>query len=264
MRISAYTSFVTLQEKNMPFYVASIGHAHFQTIVHRPSGIDDCQILYTLGGTGCCFASGKEYELTRGYVYFLPMNSAHEYHAVTSNWETLYITFNGGGVKNFFDFEPAVFKITDSFDFEKRHAYLAALKENPDCVKDASVELYKLLLDLKEGTVFTTEAARRKKDMLTGVLHTMTENSNVNLSDIVSMLNISEEHFCRIFKDYTGFRPFEYINRLKIQKAKELLKNSELNIKDISYQTGFENHSYFSKLFKRYTGCTPSEYRANR
>ena len=92
----------------------------------------------------------------------------------------------------------------------------------------------------------------------------MTENSNVNLSDIVSMLNISEEHFCRIFKDYTGFRPFEYINRLKIQKAKELLKNSELNIKDISFQTGFENHSYFSKLFKRYTGCTPSEYRANR
>ena len=197
-------------------------------------------------------------------MYFLPMNSAHEYHAVTNNWETLYITFNGGGVKNFFDFEPAVFKLADNFDFEKRHAYLALLKENPECVKDASVELYKLLLDLKESVVFTTEAARRKKDMLTGALHTMTENSSVNLSDIVSPLNISEEHFCRIFKDYTGFRPFEYINRLKIQKAKELLKNSDLSIKDISYQTGFESHSYFSKLFKRYTGCTPGEYRTNR
>ena len=52
------------------------------------------------------------------------------------------------------------------------------------------------------------------------------ENNNINLSDIADEFNISKEHFCRIFKEYTGYRPFEYVNRVKIQKAKELLKNT--------------------------------------
>ena len=97
--------------------------------------------------------------------------------------------------------------------------------------------------------------------MMTRAMHYLSENNNINLSDIADEFNISKEHFCRIFKEYTGYRPFEYVNRIKIQKAKELLKNTSYSIGEISIYAGYESHSYFTHLFKKYTGMTPAEYR---
>ena len=58
MKISEYLSFATLIEKNLPFYIATIGNPKYQPPVHRPLGIEDYQLLYTLGGEGCCFING--------------------------------------------------------------------------------------------------------------------------------------------------------------------------------------------------------------
>ena len=98
--------------------------------------------------------------------------------------------------------------------------------------------------------------------LMTRALHYMSDNRDLSLSDIAAQFNISEEHFCRVFKEYTGYRPFEYLNLVKLQKAKELLKNTSLSIGEVCIESGFESHSYFSMLFKRSNGCTPGEYRS--
>ena len=65
MKISEYLSLATLIEKNLPFYIATIGNPKYQPPVHRPLGIEDYQLLYTLGGEGCCFINGKSYTVRK-------------------------------------------------------------------------------------------------------------------------------------------------------------------------------------------------------
>lgn len=261
MKISEYISFATLIEKNLPFYIATIGNPKFQPPVHRPLGIEDYQLLYTADGEGSCFIKGESYTVGKGDLIFLPPNVAHEYQCSKNKWETLYITFNGKGLKGFFDFDPTVLSTQTELDFINRYKKLYTLKNNPEMFKQTSVELYSLLLSVRELAAPVTSVSGKKIHLMLRALHYMAENKYLSLGDIAEQLGISDEHFCRIFKEYTGFRPFEYMNLVKLQKAKELLKNTSLSIGKVCIESGFENHSYFSMLFKRSNGCTPAEYR---
>ena len=260
MKISGYLSFATAADKKLPFYVASIGNPKFQTIVHRPLGINDYQLLYTVSGTGCCFINGKTYNIRKNNLIYLSPNTPHEYHS-TSKWETLYITFNGFGIDKFLKSESSVHFIPDSFDFAEHYRKLYSLRQNPDLYKESSIALYSFLLSLTEQLSNPKKKSQNRVHMMTRAMHYLSENNNINLSDIADEFNISKEHFCRIFKEYTGYRPFEYVNRIKIQKAKELLKNTSYSIGEISIYAGYESHSSFTHLFKKYTGMTPAEYR---
>ena len=261
MMITRCVPFLTLQEKKMPFYVSTIDRVSHQMVVHRPLGIEHHQFLYTVSGCGIAFLDGKTYELKKGMMLYLPPNTAHEYHCDIDSWETMYITFGGSGIASFWDFEPSVWGELKSFDFESWHEVLYSYKSRPEAVKELSVALYSMLLELKDSVEGISPSAREKKHILTLAMHELAESSELSLERIASRIGISEAHFCRIFKEYTGFRPFEYMNLLKLQRAKELLKNTEMSISEIAKSVGYESHSYFSMLFKRYMGITPTEYR---
>ncbi len=68
-------------------------------------------------------------------------------------------------------------------------------------------------------------------------------------------------HFIRVFKEYTGMTPVEYINMCRVTKAKALLVESSCSIDEIVKRCGFNNNSYFFRIFKKYVGATPSLYR---
>ncbi|HJA94233.1 MAG TPA: AraC family transcriptional regulator [Candidatus Eisenbergiella merdipullorum] len=249
----------------MPFYVASIGNPKYQTIVHRPFGISDYQLLYTEAGRGECFINGQSYALKQGSLYYIPPNIPHEYAVSGSCWETLYITFNGSGISGFFDFEPVIWQLEEDFPFRDWYEELYDMKWRPEKYKQLSITLYAMLLEIKEYCIETaTATARKKQHILIQAMHDMAEDPGCTLSDIAHKAGVSEAYFCRAFKAYTGFRPFEYLNRLKIQKAKELLCDPALTISEISREAGYESHSYFSMLFKRYVGVTPMEYRSRK
>jgi AraC-like DNA-binding protein len=74
-------------------------------------------------------------------------------------------------------------------------------------------------------------------------------------------LNVGYSWFRKLFKNYTGLSPGQYYLQLKIEKAKELLSNSSVPMKEISIALNFESSFYFSKIFKEKTGLTPTEYR---
>lgn len=74
-------------------------------------------------------------------------------------------------------------------------------------------------------------------------------------------LQVGYSWFRKVFKNYTGLSPGQYYIQLKIERAKELLNNPDLPIKQIAYDLGFENYFYFSKLFKEKTGITPTDHR---
>lgn len=84
-----------------------------------------------------------------------------------------------------------------------------------------------------------------------------------SLSELASAVGLSEGHFCRVFKDITGFTPFHYINRVRITKACGMLTHTDQKIADISAGCGFNNISYFNRIFKQIMKESPSSYRKN-
>ena len=78
---------------------------------------------------------------------------------------------------------------------------------------------------------------------------------------LASLINLSLPHFQRKLRMSTGFSPYDYLQRLKIAKAQELLADSEMSITDISHFLGYSSSQHFSGVFKQYTGQTPSVFR---
>ena len=80
---------------------------------------------------------------------------------------------------------------------------------------------------------------------------------------LCTSMHISHSHLCRIFKRSENMSPIAYINKLKMARAKELLENSNTNIYEISFMSGFREYEYFLRLFKRMHGMSPTAYRKN-
>lgn len=83
----------------------------------------------------------------------------------------------------------------------------------------------------------------------------------LTLSLLSKISGYSESYYCHSFHDYTGSTPFEYLNRIRIVKACELLSTTDKKITDIASLAGFNNISYFNRTFTKIMGATPSAYR---
>ncbi len=83
----------------------------------------------------------------------------------------------------------------------------------------------------------------------------------LTLDEVSRYVNISPYYFSKLFKDEAGENFIEYLTRMRIARAKELLKNPNLSIKEICIMSGYSDPSYFSRIFKKQEDVTPSEYR---
>lgn len=85
----------------------------------------------------------------------------------------------------------------------------------------------------------------------------------IDIQDIAANLYVSYSWLRRVFKEQIGQAPTEYHQHLRIQKAAELLRTTELSVRQISEELGFKNQNHFSALFKRKTGHSPLSYRTS-
>jgi AraC-like DNA-binding protein len=83
----------------------------------------------------------------------------------------------------------------------------------------------------------------------------------ITVEDIAGHFHLSVSYLGRIFRNATGINLRDYLNRLRIHAAKELLKVSSASVVDVSFQLGFCDSSYFSRVFKKSEGVSPTQYR---
>lgn len=83
---------------------------------------------------------------------------------------------------------------------------------------------------------------------------------NLSVSEIAEKFCISQQYISRLFNKHFGKSVKEYINNVRINRAKELLKTSSLSVKEVSFAIGINDPLYFSRLFKKLVGVPPSEY----
>lgn len=96
------------------------------------------------------------------------------------------------------------------------------------------------------------------RDMLAFISQHYTEK--MVLQDVVDALNYSETFLNKKFKKQMGTTFIEYLNRFRIQKALELLKDGKTAVQDVSWMCGIGDYKYFNMVFKKYIGCSPKEY----
>ncbi len=86
----------------------------------------------------------------------------------------------------------------------------------------------------------------------------------LSLDEIARVAQLSPGHLRRLFKRETSVSPVQYLSRLRIQRAKELLKGSPLSVKEIAAAIGMGDVSHFVRNFKKASGTTPTAHRALR
>ena len=123
----------------------------------------------------------------------------------------------------------------------------------------AKLEKYK---DFDKIRKFSDKRYIRQNEVLRSAfsyIHTHI-NEVIDVGEIAKQCFITQSHFCRIFKEFTGETPINYINKLKINKAITLLTSTNLSITQIANSIGFDDNSYFCRCFKKHTGLSASAY----
>jgi len=118
------------------------------------------------------------------------------------------------------------------------------------------------LLELAEGYGTNSSKLSKGAENYAFIIKTINNNIEKRLSvtDLAALCNMSEINLQKTFSHYAGVGIMEYFNRIKMQRAAQLL-NEGHSVKQAALQVGFHDQNYFSTVFKRITGHTPSRYK---
>ena len=86
-------------------------------------------------------------------------------------------------------------------------------------------------------------------------------DKKITVEDLAEMCFFSKAQFTRIFKKYTGASPYDYLIKLRINRAKRFLIETDLSLEEISSYTGFNGASHFIACFKKHENTTPYKYK---
>lgn len=112
----------------------------------------------------------------------------------------------------------------------------------------------------------TSKRSEKSNSLIETAVHYIHENykKNISLDDVSRIVNISPYYFSKLFKEETGEGFVEYLTRIRIDKAKELLENSEYTMKEICSMIGYSDPNYFSRTFKKNVGVSPTEFKEGK
>jgi two-component system response regulator YesN len=123
------------------------------------------------------------------------------------------------------------------------------------------IDYFKSLLCLS-NEVYNQTKRREILDAISYV--SMNLEKRVSLEEVAGYLFLNQSYFSRLFKKEMGQTFVEYVTKMKIARAKELLEQTADSVGKICERLGYDNQSYFIKLFKNHVGLTPIEYRGGR
>jgi len=110
----------------------------------------------------------------------------------------------------------------------------------------------------------TVRASRTDEEFLQkirSIVESRFSDANFSASDLENAMAMSHAQFYRKFKALMGINATEYLRRIRMQKAREILQDPDLSISEIAYSTGFGDPAYFTRVFKEDTGLSPNEWR---
>ncbi len=172
------------------------------------------------------------------------------------------------GQDNYWQLDERNFFFYNNQDLSATISKLITICQSTSITKDilADLTLQELLIRIAQSqTMRSIESVDQKttSTYLTQIIKTIRENltSKLSLKMIADRASLSTASLYRLFKRELGISPVEFIILERIKLAKRLLKNENLYIKNVSFESGFEDCNYFIRAFKYHEGITPKQYR---
>lgn len=234
--------------------------------------LSEYQILYISKGNGSFkSASTKKTEVKKGQIMLLFPGQWHTYcPSKDTGWNEYYIGFEGKVADDLLQNEFINWKnqvLDVGVNEELVTLFLTAIqiaknekKATQQHLAGIVLHIIGMALSFSQNRTFeqddSIEIIERAKILMTENIH-----KQIDIQEIAASLGTSYSWFRKAFKEYTGFAPAQYFQELKLRKAKELLTETNLSIKEIAYELDFGSYEYFLSFFRKRVGVTPSEYR---
>ena len=277
---SAYlnNSLVDFKDKSKPLVVGSCGTYHLYTRpklpTYRPKGRVDFQLLYIASGIAHFYFDNDETDtvVPAGHmVLYRPKEPQRYVYYGNEQTEVYWVHFTGNSTKKILagygiTNEMRVLPTGTSLDYAR--IFKQMIHELQRC-QTHYPEILTLLLRQLFILIHRqlTREHTRKNDYLEEEMSLAMQffndnyNTEVNIEEYASARGMSVSWFIRSFKQYMGMTPMQYITSIRINKARELLRNTNCSVQEISNLVGYENPLYFSRIFRKQTGFSPSRYR---
>lgn len=143
---------------------------------------------------------------------------------------------------------------------DKKYSYFSSVNKATTAKK--TIEIYQHFIYEVNEIIFTYNREHQQSEIQRMLLY-IEENyaEPLSLTKVADHFHFNSSYLSSYFSTHHNEGFNEYLNRVRIKKAMELLKNNSLSISDISWMVGYSSHSYFCKVFKKITGMSPSEFR---
>ena len=258
----------------LPTYVGWFSHAagHLR---ERPKGIDQAIFIYCTNGTGWCEMCDRCFPVRSGELLVIPPRTAHAYGADMRHPWTISWFHAGGTLLDSFLKELDVEASRPVVRIGEDTRLLALFEEVLEVVEQGYTKLQLLyasqaLAHLLAAIIRDQRATRVKEptaqQQIAKTVDYMNRhiNRSVKLDALASVANLGRSQYSALFKAQTGYAPIDYFMRLRMHRACQLLDTTELSIKQVADEIGFDDPLYFTKVFRKVNEESPSDYRKLR
>ncbi|MFA6293444.1 MAG: AraC family transcriptional regulator [Victivallales bacterium] len=247
-------------ERQMGIWVMVSGHYNTNEHFMKSRNFDQSLLIYCLDGAGTYTLGETTYEIRKGDIFYVPAHFTHRYASdPVAGWNIKWLHFCGSYAENLvhiagFSALQPVRKIGASKPVSK--GFDSLFRVLSDKRINYSLDAARVFMGILIELIKVSGPRNSKKD-LTETIST----ESVDLASAAKKSGYSKFHFSRLFKKSTGVSPWTYALGLKIDRAKEMLMNSDVSVKEVSLTVGIGDPNYFSRLFAKHTGMPPVRYR---
>ena len=235
--------------------------------------LHEYQLVYITKGKGTFSSeSTPEQEVSKGQLLVLFPDEWHTYAPSTkTGWNEYYIGFEGEIAnklmqENFLTKEKQVLDIGINEELVSLFRRALEIAEadrtaSQQYLSGIAMHIIGCLLSITQNKLYEEMDNAAQKIESAKII--MQENifKEIDAEELSAKLGLSYSWFRKVFKEYTGYSPAKYFQELKLRKAKQMLIESPLTIKEICYELNYTSAEHFFTVFKKQTGYTPTEYR---
>lgn len=222
----------------------------------------------TIGGTRYPIQSGMLFYIPPGVEQTIEPRAQSPEHYLTAHFSVSRVKLNSEGNWELQENiralkQPSAQKITDYEPFEELFEKMLNTwdSKGPEYEFITGTYLRQLLIGLSQNNKNQNKsyAISLKVDQLIDYMR-RNINRTITLDQLSGISGLSRFYLSKAFKEITGYPVIAYFNKMKIDKAKELIVEGNKKVKEVAYELGYANEFYFSRTFKRIEGISPSEF----
>ena len=264
-----YFSSPSQTAKKLYYYPISAGHFFCIKGYHLiRDNYNSLLITHIIDGTFTYIKDGKHITARAGDTVILDCYKPHEYYT-NDSFESIWIHISGANSFELFEevekTDGNLVKCRDVNHVKKLlfRIYDSICGVNPPSELNISLDIYKIFAELLNPQSIKSKGESNYEDSIQDVKNYIAENLNEKLTvqRLANESHMSTSHFSRVFKQQTGFSPYDYVLITRLNKAKYLLQKTEMSVSSIAYETGFNSESNFICFFTDNEGISPGKFR---